>query len=84
MKPNKRQGIADYAILLIFSSVVVITAISLTNDRTLLKILLSVFALGYTGWGIWHHRKENSLHREVLLEYLLLSVLGLCLVFGLL
>ena len=72
----------DYIILL-FLTITYLSLILLTSfDHQYTKLLTAGFALLYFLWGLWHHKKEKSLHPKVALEYFLMALLGLWLIIG--
>ncbi len=82
MKLHKRQGIRDYAVLLLFSSLFIVWCTFISANKFNLKISIIGYAIYYCLWGVWHHQRENSLTIEVFLEYFLFSILGAILVVG--
>lgn len=72
----------DYLILLSIVTTY-ITAVLLTSyNNQYVKLLTIGFALLYFLWGLWHHKREKSLHPKIALEYFLIALLGFWLIIG--
>ncbi len=78
------RHVFDYFILSLFMSFAIILILIFNGNRTSQKIILVSTSLLYVFWGIIHHRQDGSLHRKVILEYVLYAILGSVLVLGLL
>lgn len=52
-------------------------------DRYFQAVSAVALAASYSVWGILHHKSHNDLYFEVVLEYLLFSLLGLAVVLSL-
>ena len=72
----------DYLILLSIVTTYIVAVLLTSYNNQYIKLLTIGFALVYLLWGLWHHKKEVSLHFQVVLEYLLLALLGSWLIIG--
>jgi hypothetical protein len=72
----------DYLILLSIVTTYIIAVLLTSFNNQYVKLLTIGFALIYFLWGLWHHKKEGSLHLQIILEYLVLAVLGSWLIIG--
>ena len=72
----------DY-IALLFITITYLTLVLLTSfNPHYIKLITVGFTVLYFIWGLWHHKKEKSLHPKIILEYFLIALLGLCLIIG--
>ena len=72
----------DYLTLL-FLVITYLTLVILTSfDHQYIKFFTIGFSLLYFLWGLWHHKKEKSLHPEIALEYFIIALLGSLLIIG--
>ncbi|MBU1071451.1 hypothetical protein KKG65_03530 [Patescibacteria group bacterium] len=70
----------DY-IALLFLVVTYLSLVLLTSfSHQYIKFLTIGFTLLYFIWGLWHHKREKSLHPKIILEYLIIAMLGLWLI----
>ncbi len=54
----------------------------LVYPNIFLQILIIVLTIiFYVVWGIWHHKKEHNLTNKIVVEYLLIGLLGISIVF---
>ncbi|KKT44314.1 MAG: hypothetical protein UW35_C0050G0002 [Candidatus Collierbacteria bacterium GW2011_GWF2_44_15] len=73
----------DYLVLLIAAALAIVLVLVFASNKQLVSLVVISFSVFYFLWGIIHHTFEKSLHPEVVLEYLLYSVLGAFLIIGL-
>ena len=78
------RHVFDYFILSLFMSFAIILILIFNGNRIFQMITIVSVSLLYVLWGALHHRQEGSLHRKVILEYVLYAILGSVLVLGLL
>jgi hypothetical protein len=72
----------DYLVLL-FLTITYLTLVLLTSfNPQYIKFITVGFTLLYIIWGLWHHKKEKSLHPKIALEYFIIALLGLWLIMG--
>ncbi len=84
MKSKSLRHLSHYIVLLVLMTAGLIGA-SLTGRNTgFHPLILATLALTYFVWGVVHSALEDELHPEIVLEYLLFSLLGLALVLGVL
>ncbi|MBU1200799.1 hypothetical protein KJ953_04715 [Patescibacteria group bacterium] len=70
----------DY-IALLFLVVTYLSLVLLTSfSHQYIKFLTIGFTLLYFIWGLWHHKREKSLHPKIALEYFIIAMLGLWLI----
>lgn len=70
----------DYCILAIVSAIYLVLIYRFQTDYTYLFDLTLGFSLGYFLWGIYHHYRIKGLTLRIMLEYLLVSILGLVII----
>lgn len=76
MKTKTIRHLAHYVFLLVIV-LVGITGILFTHGQPLTQgLIIFGLAVTYFLWGLFHHLSEKSLEPEIILEYLLISVLG--------
>jgi len=73
----------EYLILILASAITITVSLYFSSDKQIVSLVVVSFSVFYFLWGIIHHKSEDSLHPEVVLEYLLYSVLGALLIIGL-
>lgn len=84
IKPKSLRHLSHYVVLLILMLTGLI-ALIFTGKSTVFHTTILVFtAAAYFFWGLVHQALEKELHAEIILEYLLFSLLGLALVLGVL
>lgn len=71
------------ALLAIFAWAVFGFAI-FSYDRTLQAFIIVSLGLAYFAWGMIHHYLEGDLHPKIVIEYLLVTLLGVMVVLVLL
>lgn len=74
----------DYSILAVMSGLFILYFLDARSSPRRLLIAAFTFGAAYTVWGIFHHVRTRSLSRKVVLEYFLVSVLGIVIVSSLL
>jgi len=73
----------EYLVLIFASAIAITTSLYFSSDKQIVSLAVISFSVFYFIWGIIHHKSEGTLHPEVVLEYLLYSVLGALLIIGL-
>jgi len=82
-KRNKKiKSTADYLVLIFITIIALVTVLLTGNNKYLVKTTTIVFGISYFSWSIWHHRREKTLYTEIVIEYLLISLLGVSIVLG--
>lgn len=77
MKYKQYKSITHYLVLIV---VMVAGAISITftgRNQDLSYLLIATLAIFHFLWGVIHHHSEGTLHHEIVLEYLLISLIGM-------
>jgi len=82
MTGKSLRHLGHYIILLIFMGLGIISVLFTGKDLSLQTAVVILLALSYFVWGLVHHALEKELHMEIVLEYLLFSVLGAGAVLG--
>lgn len=67
-------------LLIIFSAGVIATAFASPNTNLQIAIITTTVIL-YVFWGILHHKINHELTRKITVEYLLIGLLGLSIIF---
>jgi len=76
MKPKTKKHFLHYSILVLVSLLAIASIIYFPNLKITKSTIVIVFALSYFLWGIFHHTIEKDIHPEIVMEYLLFSLLG--------
>lgn len=82
-KASLRQT-KDYLLLLFITGLSIFFALTAQGNKDKIKIIVVLLSLGYFIWGIFHHKNERTLKREIVLEYAIYSLFGASIVIGLL
>lgn len=72
----------DYIVLLFLVITYLVFILLASFDHRYIRLATIGFASLYFFWGLWHHKKEKSLHPKVVLEYFIIATLGLWLIIG--
>ncbi len=84
MKNKTLRHLSHYIVLLVLM-VIGLTVLTFVNQSTFSHTLvLILMALTYFVWGIIHQILDGEISLEIVLEYFLISILGLALVLGVL
>ncbi len=67
-------------ILIIFSAGVLATAFA-SPDLNLQVLIIIITVVLYVCWGLLHHKLNHELTRKIAIEYLLIGLLGLSIIF---
>ena len=70
-----------YLLLLIIFSVVVIATVFASPNVNLQVATIVTTVVLYVFWGILHHKINHELTRKITVEYLLIGLLGLSIIF---
>lgn len=76
MKTKTIRHLSHYLILLIVCFSGLVFVIFTPHRRDIQGLLVGLIALIYFVWGIIHHKIERELNFEIVVEYLLFSLLG--------
>lgn len=76
MKSKTVRHLSHYLVLLIVCFSGLIAIIFTPHRRDIQAMLVGLIALVYFLWGILHHKIEKELNFEIIVEYLLFSLLG--------
>ena len=84
MNKHLRKHLTYYLVVLVTQGLGLL-AIALNNgQRTLQVLFLVLMASFYILWGVIHHYIHHDLHPKVVLEYVLMGVLAITVVYFLL
>ena len=81
MKKKIRKHLLYYVSLLIIFSIGFFLTVLVSPNLNLQKITISATIVSYVLWGIFHHYKNHELTRRIMIEYILIGLLGLSIVF---
>jgi hypothetical protein len=81
MKKKIRKHIFYYLSLLIIFSVGFFATVIVSPNLNYQKITISLTIISYVIWGIIHHYKNHELTTRIMIEYVLIGLLGLSIVF---
>lgn len=74
------QNKIDYSILSIFSILYLVVIFSAKNKPETILYSTLIFSILYILWGFFHHLKNKSLTFKIMLEYFLVSALGVVII----
>lgn len=77
----KHHAALHMAVLLLMLGASAFVFYMVRPDRTLQMIVGILMAAGYVLWGIVHHVMEGDLHPRLVIEYVLVGVIALVLLF---
>ena len=69
-----REHLIQYGLLLVIFAFSLFLLVQINNVFTRL-LIITVLALVYLGWGIWHHFEEKNLTTSHVLEYSVVAAL---------
>lgn len=78
------KHVFDYILLCLMLSVFIALLIFYHGSPNLQKLLVVLSGSLYILWGYFHHLKEKTLDKSIIIEYFLYGVLGSVLIIGLL
>ena len=84
MTSKSLRHLSHYIVLLVILMGGLVAMLASGKSALTHTIILICISLSYFIWGVVHHTLEKELHLEIVLEYLIMSVLGLALVLGVL
>ncbi len=70
-----------YLLLLIIFTTGVITTVFASPNANLQVAIIATTVVLYVFWGILHHKINHELTRKITIEYLLIGLLGLSIIF---
>lgn len=70
----------DYSFLALIATIYIILVIRYQSVPQYLLFSTAGFAIIYFLWGLMHHHRTRSLHPRIVLEYALVSVLGVIII----
>lgn len=82
-KISLRQ-LSDYFLLLFITGLSLILVLLVNGNKQNIRFIIIGLSFIYIIWGVIHHKKEKTLNKEIIFEYIAISVLGSALVIGLL
>lgn len=84
MKNKSLRHISHYAVLLCLMLAGLIALTLVPKSTPVQSLILISISAAYFLWGVVHSALERELHSEIVLEYLLFSLLGLAFILGVL
>ncbi len=79
----KLTHITHYIFLLILLILSISAILGFAHQVNYQRFFIIFMGVGYFIWGLAHHYQEDSLYKEVVIEYALVSSLGTFLALGL-
>ncbi len=84
MTSKSLRHLTHYIVLLAIMMTGLVAMIASGRSTLTHTVILILLSISYFVWGLVHQFLEKELHLEIILEYLLFSLLGLAFVFGVL
>lgn len=84
MSQKSLRHLSHYIVLLVIMMAGLVAMIVSGRSTLTHTVILVLISLGYFIWGVVHHLLTKDLHLEIVLEYFIMSLLGLAFVFGVL
>ncbi len=81
MKKTLKKHVGYYISLLSIFIVGFILTVFVSPNLDLQKIIISLTIIAYVIWGIFHHYKNHELTRRIVIEYILIGLFGLSVLF---
>lgn len=81
MEKKIKMHIGYYISLIVILGFGFLFALLSSPNRGLQMIIVILTTLFYISWGIVHHLINHDLHAKIVVEYILVGILGLTLVF---
>lgn len=78
------RSIVDYLILTIIVSIAILLILFFNGNKYYQQATIIGLSILYIVWGVFHHLKEKTIQAQIVLEYVLFSLLGCIIVIGLL
>lgn len=75
----KRNFILNYAVLILILSGGIASFYSVRGNPTSALLIGIVTSVSYVLWGIIHHAIDHSLHKRIVVEYLLIGAIAIVL-----
>ena len=67
-----RKSLLDYIVLYFLGLVTLFLLIKASPHRSLQLLVMSGFGVVYVLWAGLHHARENTFHAKIMLEYILI------------
>ena len=80
---RKKQSFIDYFIFLILVIFLLSLSVLFGRNHQIFQIIGFALAGIHFIWGVWHHRRQGTLEKEVIIEYLLISLFGAIMIISL-
>lgn len=71
-----------YLILVLLLSLGVATIFNFAGNPNMQFLIIVITSILYFLWGVVHHWLEGDLHPKIVVEYLLISILAIFLLYG--
>lgn len=80
---RKKQSFIDYFVFLILTVFILSLSIFFGRNHQIFQIIGFILAGVHFVWGVWHHRRQDTLEKEIVIEYLLISLFGAIMIISL-
>lgn len=80
---RKKQSFISYFIFLILIIFVLSLSMIFGRSHQVFQIFGFILAGIHFFWGIWHHHRQGTLEKEVIAEYLIISLFGAIMIISL-
>jgi hypothetical protein len=75
----KKNSIINYTVLILILFGGVVSFYTVRSNPTLQLMIGVVTSVSYVLWGIIHHYMDRSLHKKIVIEYLLIGAIAIVL-----
>jgi len=75
----KKNSIINYIVLVLILTGGVVSFYTVRSNPTLQLLIGVVTSVSYVLWGIIHHYMDRSLHKKIVVEYLLIGAIAIVL-----
>ena len=80
---RKQQSFINYFVFLILVIFLLSLSVLFGRNHQIFQIIGFALAGIHFIWGVWHHRRQGTLEKEVIIEYLLISLFGAIMIISL-
>ena len=81
MSDNMKKHVGYYLSFFVILVASVFVILQNNGDKNLVLIFVSLFAAAYIVWGILHHLVHHSVNLRIVLEYIVVALLGVAIIF---
>jgi len=76
-----KKHLGYYVSFILIVAVSVFVIFQNQGDKNFVLLFVSLFAAAYVVWGILHHLVHHSVNLRIVLEYIVVALLGVAIVF---